>query len=134
MRVVAIVLATCLAVALSACGGSGGEGATTLTAADSGTTIDVPAGREIVVELESNPSTGYTWQLQKGLDTAVVEQVSQRYEQDEGTENMVGAGGTDTWTFRAVGPGKTTIALDYLRTFEEGSTTSTFTITVVVPD
>jgi inhibitor of cysteine peptidase len=134
MRTLATML-TLVALLAAACDGSdGGSDATKLTASDSGSTIDVPVGREIVVTLESNPTTGYTWELAGGLDTAVVEHVSQSYEQEAGTEGMAGAGGTDTWTFEAVGPGTTTIELDYLRTFEEGSTTSTFTVTVTVSE
>jgi inhibitor of cysteine peptidase len=33
---------------------------------------------------------------------------------------MVGAGGTEIWTFRAVRKGKTTLTLGYVRPWEKG--------------
>lgn len=133
MRLVALAIALLLLAA--ACGGSdGGSSNVTLTEADSGSTIDADVGEEIVVELAANPTTGYEWQLTDSLDVAVVEKVSQDYAQDSGSEDAVGAGGKDTWTFKAVAAGTTTIQLDYLRTFEENSTTNTFSVTVRVAD
>lgn len=130
MRVAAILLSALLLAA--ACGG-GGSDDVTLTESDSGSTVQAEVGEDLVVQLEANPTTGYQWQLADGLDTDVVEKVSNSYAQG-GEEGVAGAGGIDTWTFKAVGPGTTTITLDYLRTFEANSTTNTFTLTVSVAD
>jgi inhibitor of cysteine peptidase len=109
------------ALAAAACGGESGvsPGAVTLTEADDGTAVRVAAGGAIVIELESNPSTGYSWQLGDGLDEAVVKEVSQSYSPAETGDDVVGSGGVETWTFSAVGPGTTEIRLEYLRPFEQ---------------
>jgi len=62
-------LSLLLAATLIACGGSTGDGTTIeLTAADSGSARPAKVGDDIVVSLEANPTTGYSWQLAPGLD------------------------------------------------------------------
>ena len=45
---------------------------------------------------------------------------------------LVGAGGTMTLAFDAIGPGTTTLELAYLRPFESVPPEATFTVTFVV--
>ncbi len=122
-----------LAATLAACaGGSTGGGATIeLTAANSGSAVPAKVGDKIVISLDSNPTTGYTWQQVPGLDTSVVSFVSEDYQPAPAASPVVGGGGTDTWTFEAAGEGTTTIALGYQRS---GDTTAaqSFTVTVTV--
>jgi inhibitor of cysteine peptidase len=104
------VLAPAIALAVLACG----SGTTIeLTAADAGTTVQAKVGDPIVITLEANPTTGYDWHLQPGLDEAVVTFVKQTYEQGAAASGVVGAGGEDTIEFKAVGAGTTTISLAY---------------------
>lgn len=91
---------------LSACSGSKAE----LKPSDPNTTIQVEAGKEFTIVLESNPTTGYHWQIVGDLDGAVVEFVSQDY-QSTSDPGLVGGGGLDIWTFKAVGAGEATITL-----------------------
>ena len=100
-----------LAVGIVGCGGSGST--IELTAADAGTTVQAKVGDPIVITLEANPTTGYDWHLQPGLDEAVVTFVKQTYEQGAAASGVVGAGGEDTIEFKAVGAGTTTISLAY---------------------
>ena len=129
-RTIALLL---LAASLAACSGgaTGGEASIQLTAADSGSPVPAKVGDQIVISLDSNPTTGYTWQQLPGLDTSVVAFVSEAYQQAPAASPVVGAGGTDTWTYKAVGEGTTTIALGYQRS---GDTTAaqSFTVTVTV--
>ena len=128
-RITAILF---LAATLAACGGSTGGGATIeLTAADSGSAHPATVGDRIVISLDANATTGYSWQLAPGLDTSVVKFVSQDYQQAPASPNMVGVGGTATLTFEAVGEGTTTIALAYMRS---GDTTAarSFMVTMTV--
>ena len=131
MRRLAAILI--LGLTLTACaGGSTGSGATIdLTAADSGSAVPAAVGDQIVISLDANPTTGYSWQQVPGLDTSVVAFVSEAYQQAPAASPVVGGGGTDTWTFKAVGEGTTTIALGYQRS---GDTTAaeSFTVTVTV--
>ena len=78
--------------------------------------IKADLGTQFALLLEFNPTTGYSWQLAEPLDESLVILVSKEYEQSkeksesesggEG-ETMVGVGGEDVWTFRAVGEGET---------------------------
>ena len=73
--------------------------------------ITVPAGETFDLVLPSNPSTGYHWDILPELDTNLVEFVQQNYFAEQPV--APGSGGMDVWTFRAVNPGSTTVALGY---------------------
>ncbi len=75
-------------------------------------------GQTIVLTLESNATTGYSWQLTDPVDSKVVKFISDNYVAPE--SNLVGAGGVEEWTFKAVGKGKTKIKLEYVRPWEKG--------------
>ena len=129
-RSMPIVLAAVLLIAACAAPGSGG-GTTELTAADSGKAIEVANGESIVIRLDANSTTGYSWQQAPGLDESVVKLVSESYQQATASPDMVGVGGTDTWTYEAVGAGTTTIALAYQRASDPTAAQS-FTVNVTV--
>src|SRR6476660_6824777 len=99
---VGTVAAAVLVVAGCTTSASGG-GSTELTAADSGSAIEVGNGQSIVIKLDANSTTGYGWQQVPGLDESVVKLVSESYEPTTASPGMVGVGGTDTWTYQAVG-------------------------------
>ena len=129
-RSMPIVLAAVLLIAACAAPGSGG-GTTELTAADSGKAIEVANGESIVIRLDANSTTGYSWQQAPGLDESVVKLVSESYQQATASPDMVGVGGTDTWAYQAVGAGTTTIALAYQRASDPTAAQS-FTVNVTV--
>jgi len=93
-------------------------------------TIETTVGQDIVIALESNPTTGYGWQVGGRVDSAIVAQISSDYEPSPST--ALGAGGHQRWTFRAVGRGTTTIRLDYARPWELTSPVKSTTFTLVV--
>ena len=82
----------------------------------SATPIDVQVGEQFVITLESNPTTGYSWQLGSPLDESVVKLVGSEFKQPD--TKLIGAGGKESWTFQGVGPGRTSIRLDYVRPWE----------------
>ncbi|HEY8198767.1 MAG TPA: protease inhibitor I42 family protein [Candidatus Limnocylindrales bacterium] len=130
--ITALAAMTMVVLAVAACAGPGsGAGTTELTAADSGSAIEVPNGQSIVIRLDANSTTGYSWQQAPGLDESVVKFVSESYQQATASPGMVGVGGTDTWTYEAVGAGTTTIALAYQRASDPTATQS-FTVNVTV--
>jgi len=106
----ALAAAVLLAAAsLAACGSSGGGGspATPKTieitpVAQTGTTVDAAVGDTIVVSLEANPTTGYTWELTAG-DT--IEVVSSKYVADPNPDELSGAGGTQIVTLKVTKAG-----------------------------
>ncbi|MDY6911539.1 MAG: protease inhibitor I42 family protein [Chloroflexota bacterium] len=74
-------------------------------------------GKKFIVTLESNHTTGYKWQLAEELDESIIELVNSEYQAPETDE--VGVGGTEVWTFKAVGKGKTEISMEYIRSGAE---------------
>jgi len=103
----------------------------TLTAADNGSQVELKVGAQIVISLDGNPSTGFTWEA-KDLDTAMFEQVGDPtfISSDPG---LVGAGGTLILTFEALKAGAATLTLVYHRPWETGiDPIDTFAVTVTV--
>jgi len=93
--------------------------------------IEASAGQEFKVIVESNPSTGYHWEMVGDLDPNIVEFVSRDYRANEPVQP--GSGGSDIFIFKAVNAGETTITLG---SFPPGNNatkpgqTKTFTIVV----
>ena len=113
------------ALLLTACGG-------TAKPSNPQVTLPVSAGNEFKVVVEANPTTGYHWTIVGDLDKSVVKFVSQEYKSTS-DPNIVGGGGVDTFVFKAVGAGQTTITLGYYppsNTPVEPEKTETFTVTV----
>jgi len=87
---------------------------------DPSSTIKVNVGEKFAISMDSNATTGYEWQLAKELDENIVKQVGDpQYIMEEGTEERVGAGGTEVWTFEGTGAGDATISFEYVRPWEE---------------
>jgi inhibitor of cysteine peptidase len=84
--------------------------------ADPGTPIQVAAGEEFALELEGNPTTGYTWQIT--ADSQVLELLGQEFE--AGGEG-VGAGGREVIHLRALADGETELACEYRRPWDKES-------------
>jgi predicted secreted protein len=82
------------------------EGASTIVGA---------VGDDIVIELASDPATGYSWTLVGQADPRVVTLFETDYVQ--GTAAGSGTAGHQRWTFRLVGPGSTAITFGYGRTW-----------------
>ncbi len=80
-------------------------------------TITVKVGKEFSLTLESNITTGYQWQLSKAVDKNFLLLTGLRY----GTKKskLVGAGGKEEWTFKAVKPGTAVISFQYVRPWEK---------------
>lgn len=113
-----------LAILLGACTG-------TVKPTDPLVTIETSAGREFKLVIESNPTTGYHWEITGEPDPDVVQFVSRDYKPD--TPQMTGLGGVDIWVFKAVGTGETTMTLGWFppsNTPTEPAQTETFTVRV----
>lgn len=83
----------------------------------SGTSVVSAPGQDFTLTLESNRTTGYGWQIRHPGDDKIVHFVKNDYVSPQ--TQAVGAGGQETWTFRAIAPGQTTIALEYARPWEK---------------
>ena len=117
------VIATCLMT---------GCGAKVLAYSDPEDTIDISPDREfiILIALESNPTTGYSWEA--SYDETMLELVEETYEPGEYAEQgVVGAGGTELFRFKALESGEVEITMVYKRTWEEeGIDQKVFTVDV----
>lgn len=119
-----------LVATLSGCGGS--NQGVNLTAQDNGAEITLKRGQTLTISLESNPTTGYSWQVIE-IDAAILEQSGEaEYKQASGTEGMTGAGGVETWRFQALAAGQTTLTLGYMRPWESVPPLETFTVQVTI--
>lgn len=124
---VAVACLLCVSLVTSACAPSAVE----VGVSADGTAVELRQGQELAVTLESNPSTGYSWQVVSGAN-GVVEQVGEpRFEAPSG--EAVGASGVEVLAFEAVGPGSTRIELEYRRPWETTATPAeTFSLDVTV--
>ena len=120
------------AVALSGCGESdaqvtSGESSASSTYTQADTTIKAQVGETFVIQLASNPTTGYQWKMTPKGDPGVNLE-SSKYVQDTqtGTATMVGMGGMENWTFTASAAGTGTLVFDSI---PPGKTTPAETVT-----
>ena len=82
-----------------------------------GEVFEVTVGQDFTITLESNPTTGYRWQLAQPLDEVIVTLVGIEFKPPD--TRRLGAGGREVWTFKAVGQGRTTVEMAYLRAWEK---------------
>ncbi len=78
----------------------------------------VPAGKIIMIALNANPSTGFSWRLVSISDKNILEFVKNEFSPSE--SNLVGAGGIEKWSFKTLKVGQATIVLEYAREWEKG--------------
>ena len=79
--------------------------------------LDISKGDPLTISLDANPTTGFEWQLAAPLDDKVLKLIAHDFHPS--ATARVGAGGTDVWTFKAIGTGSTTITLEYRRPWEK---------------
>ncbi len=87
----------------------------TVSSVPDGNIITTTAGGEFSITLDSNATTGYMWMYE--VDTSYIEPVSSDYIAPESTE-LVGVGGQQVFTFRALQEGETEVSFSYLRPWE----------------
>ncbi len=104
-----------------------------VTASDNDKTIVVAQNQVIVLTLNSNPSTGYRWKYITEPDARILKFVSSEYiPSNTSATPLVGAGGTDVWTFQAIGSGTTSLKLGYFPPANPNQAANTFEIKVTV--
>ncbi len=128
MRTVVVMSFFLMLALFSGCGANG----TSLSDADNGKQITVQPGDIVTLTLVSNPTTGYSWQVMEVDATVLVQDGEPEYQQSPGSEGLVGAGGTETFRFKAIGKGETKLNLGYMRPWESVPPIETFTVTIAV--
>ena len=93
-----------------------GNGRVVLTEANNGEQVLLDAGVLFEVRLESNSSTGYSWEISAASGPYAFELRTRFYEEPD--TDLVGAPGTDIFTFEAIGDAEI-LRLEYARSFED---------------
>ncbi len=92
-----------------------------LTGKDNGRSIEVHTGDIIRITLESNITTGYSWEHAGKVDTDILKLDKDDYVSDPNPEELDGVGGRTVIVYRALKPGKAKIDLTYMRPWETAS-------------
>lgn len=111
---------------------AGCAGIVTLTADNNGQTVDAVVGGQLILNLASNPTTGFDWKI-TAIDTAILQQEGDSiYVPNASQSGATGVGGTRTWTFGVKAAGSTTLTLEYRQAGQPDSepAAQTFTVTV----
>ena len=121
-----------VAFALSGCGAKNAvpDRPSELVISDPAHQLEAEAGKEFKIILDSNPTTGYHWEVMGELDESVVVFVSKNYKAD-GLQ-VTGSGGKDVWVFKAIAAGEATITLGYYPPDASADAEQTITFNVVV--
>ena len=112
--------------------GCGPTGEVRLDMADNGRQIEVEVGQILAISLESNPTTGFGWELVE-LEDPILQLMGEAEFQPSESKEIVGTGGTEIFRFEVVSTGQTTLTLVYRRAWEdEVEPIETFNLNIVV--
>ena len=83
--------------------------------------VEVEVGSSFTVSLCSNATTGYKWSEAAQIsDPAVLQQIDHKFVPPRSDATVVGAAGTEVWTFKALNKGTTNVDMEYGRPWEGG--------------
>jgi inhibitor of cysteine peptidase len=91
-----------------------------ITVPESGGQAILAVGQELALQLEANASTGYRWELGTPVPEVLSVVDGGTYREALDPEARVGSGGSTSFVFRAVRPGKGVLDLVYRRPWESG--------------
>ena len=74
-------------------------------------------GKTLIIELEENPTTGFSWSYTIS-DTDVIHLVEDGYMEDSEDPEVVGGGGMHEYKFEGLSAGEATIIFDYFKSWE----------------
>lgn len=101
-----------------------------VTEEDNEDTVSLNIGDKLEVVLESNPTTGYQWEVIGDFRPYLRQSGEPVYEP---TGEGLGAGGKMSFTFEGIRAGQTRLELIYRQPFDEGTPPAkTFGLTVIV--
>jgi predicted secreted protein len=101
--------------------------------ANDGGQVELEQGKLLVFTLESNPSTGFRWELLENNDSILKQFGQTEFKPAETSDPpMVGASGWEIFRFKAISSGQMTLELVYHRSWEDAEPLRTFSIQVIV--
>ena len=83
--------------------------------ADSGKLVRLTPGQQLVVKLESNPVTGFRWEINHKIDQTILLPDGSRFDQNSSQRNQQEEVGTQYLRFRGQQPGRTMLELVYVK-------------------
>jgi inhibitor of cysteine peptidase len=104
----------------------------TVSADQSGTSVALASGQDLVVRLPSNPTTGYRWIYVEPKDAVLRVDGPSSYEA-QSAGGAASAGGTEIWKLAPLKPGQQQLRFEYRRPWEQDvapSRVATYTVTV----
>ena len=128
MRTMVVISFLLVIAFFSGCGANETQTAT----AENGRQITLQPGEVMTVTLNSNMTTGFSWQVLKIDNAILIQEGDSEYKQSQNSEGLVGTGGTETFHFKAVGTGETSLELGYMRPWEDVPPIETYKVQVIV--
>ena len=87
-------------------------------AADTTNEVKLAVGQTYSIDLDSNPTTGYSWKLASPTNSVFM-LVTNSYEPGKHPTGMVGVGGVEHWIFKTMQKGRAELTLEYMRPWEK---------------
>ena len=104
-----------------------------LTDKDNGKTVKVAVDGTVIISLDSNATTGFSWTRADKVDKDILKLEKNDYMQSANPNGLVGVGGTTVIVYKALKKGKAKIDLTYMQPWEPDSKFNTnFSVTVEV--
>jgi len=100
-----------------------------LQAASGTNEVKLALGQTYSMNLDSNPTTGYAWKLASPTNQ-VFTLVTNYYEPRKNGKRLVGSGGVEHWTFKAIQKGRAELVLEYARPWEKAAIKKTNVVIV----
>ncbi len=100
---------------------------------DNGKTVKVAVDGTVILTLESNATTGFSWTKADKVDKDILKLEKNDYVQSPNPNGLLGVGGTTVIVYRALKKGKAKINLTYMQPWEPDSKFNTnYSVTVEV--
>jgi inhibitor of cysteine peptidase len=100
-----------------------------LSATATGQTVSIGVGQRLEVRLPANPTTGYQWT--PALRGRAIAQTAAVVYQPQAS-GLLGAGGTDVFSYRGAAPGTAYLSFGYARSWERTAPAQRAALTVIV--
>lgn len=101
---------------------------------NNGQHIFLKKGEEVIVNLNSNPSTGYSWVVHVQPDQNIIAMSDSVFTDNNSPDGrpVMGAAGQECWRLKAIKPGKTRLVLWYMRPWESVQPLHIFEIDITI--
>ena len=94
------------------------------------TNYEIAVNDSFLVELDSNPTTGFAWKWTNKESVSIVDSTGTEYIPN--APALIGSGGKEIWKFIGLKSGTDTIKMEYCRPWDQASTSVSKNIVVKV--